>query len=233
MERTVKIEAQMGGAPTLLDLIKGTDLRRTIITCLMYASQNFAGNLIANQATFFFEREYIAPPDIFQAWMSDSPPRSRHLARPCFPAQSDQFVPSIRCERGCLVSYRLVRSSNHLSLGHSHEHHSALCSRHLRLCPTEHGNQLRPGLSRYHHLLRFCRYPRTDLIHHHRRDVLDPSSRFKHRCRPCRLLCRGDSHDLSSLAAAQPDRMEPRRQVRVPLGRYRLCLLDHGLLLSS
>jgi MFS transporter, SP family, general alpha glucoside:H+ symporter len=57
IERTVEIEAKMGGAPTLLDLLKGTDLRRTIITCLMYASQNFAGNLIANQATFFFERE--------------------------------------------------------------------------------------------------------------------------------------------------------------------------------
>lgn len=57
MERTVEIEAKMGGAPTLLDLLKGTDLRRTVITCLMYASQNFAGNLIANQATFFFERE--------------------------------------------------------------------------------------------------------------------------------------------------------------------------------
>lgn len=57
IERTVEIEAQMGGDPTLLDLFKGTDLRRTIITCLMYASQNFAGNLIANQATFFFERE--------------------------------------------------------------------------------------------------------------------------------------------------------------------------------
>ncbi|KAM0263968.1 hypothetical protein ACHAQJ_001003 [Trichoderma viride] len=57
MERTVEIEKQMGGAPTLLDLFKGTDLRRTTITCLMYASQNFAGNLIANQATFFFERE--------------------------------------------------------------------------------------------------------------------------------------------------------------------------------
>ncbi|RHZ53853.1 hypothetical protein CDV55_101968 [Aspergillus turcosus] len=55
IERTVKIEEQMGGTPTLLDLLKGTDLRRTIITCLMYASQNFAGNLIANQATFFFE----------------------------------------------------------------------------------------------------------------------------------------------------------------------------------
>lgn len=59
IERTVQIEAQMGGTPTLLDLLKGTDLRRTIITCLMYASQNFAGNLIANQATFFFERESL------------------------------------------------------------------------------------------------------------------------------------------------------------------------------
>jgi SP family general alpha glucoside:H+ symporter-like MFS transporter len=58
MERTVKIEEAMGGNPTLLDLWKGTDLRRTAIICLMYASQNFAGNLIANQATFFFEREY-------------------------------------------------------------------------------------------------------------------------------------------------------------------------------
>lgn len=59
MERTVEIEAQQGGTPTLLDLVKGTDLRRTTIICLMYASQNFAGNLIANQATFFFEREQL------------------------------------------------------------------------------------------------------------------------------------------------------------------------------
>lgn len=56
MERTVEIEAHAGGSPSLLDLFKGVDLRRTIITCLVYASQNFAGNLIANQATFFFER---------------------------------------------------------------------------------------------------------------------------------------------------------------------------------
>jgi SP family general alpha glucoside:H+ symporter-like MFS transporter len=57
MERTVEIEQKLGGTPTLADLFKGTDLRRTLITCLMYASQNFAGNLIANQATYFFERE--------------------------------------------------------------------------------------------------------------------------------------------------------------------------------
>ena len=56
IERTIEIEAHIGGTATLLDLWKGTDLRRTVITCLVYASQNFAGNLIANQATFFFER---------------------------------------------------------------------------------------------------------------------------------------------------------------------------------
>lgn len=55
IERTVEIEALHGGSPGLLDLVKGTDFRRTVITCLVYASQNFAGNLIANQATYFFE----------------------------------------------------------------------------------------------------------------------------------------------------------------------------------
>lgn len=59
IERTVIIEQQAGDNPSLLDLLKGTDRRRTIITCLMYASQNFAGNLIANQATFFFERKQL------------------------------------------------------------------------------------------------------------------------------------------------------------------------------
>ncbi|KAJ6014233.1 hypothetical protein N7540_008824 [Penicillium herquei] len=56
IERTIEIELQMGNAPNLLDLLKGTDRRRTIITCLIYTSQNFAGNLIANQATYFFEQ---------------------------------------------------------------------------------------------------------------------------------------------------------------------------------
>jgi MFS transporter, SP family, general alpha glucoside:H+ symporter len=57
MTRTVEIEAHTGSNATYLDLLKGTDLRRTIITCLVYAGQNFAGNLIANQAVFFFERQ--------------------------------------------------------------------------------------------------------------------------------------------------------------------------------
>lgn len=66
MERTVEIEAHTGGEPKLADLFKGTDLRRTLITCFMYASQNFAGNLIANQATFFFEQAGMSPEFAFK-----------------------------------------------------------------------------------------------------------------------------------------------------------------------
>ncbi|KAB5577891.1 maltose permease [Coniochaeta sp. 2T2.1] len=66
IERTVQIERQMGGEPTLLDLFKGTDLRRTIITCLIYASQNLAGNLIANQATYFFQQAGMSTDRAFQ-----------------------------------------------------------------------------------------------------------------------------------------------------------------------
>ncbi|CAM1508689.1 Fc.00g055370.m01.CDS01 [Cosmosporella sp. VM-42] len=66
IERTVEIEAKLGGNPSLLDLFKGTDLRRTAITCFMYASQNFAGNLIANQATFFFEQAGMSTDFSFQ-----------------------------------------------------------------------------------------------------------------------------------------------------------------------
>jgi len=72
IERTVEIERHMGGTPQLIDLVRGTDLRRTIITCLMYASQNFAGNLIANQATFFFEQAGMSQSFSFQLSLINS-----------------------------------------------------------------------------------------------------------------------------------------------------------------
>jgi SP family general alpha glucoside:H+ symporter-like MFS transporter len=61
MIRTNEIEKATTNNPTYLDLFKGTDLRRTLITCFVYAGQNFAGNLIANQAVYFFERECYHP----------------------------------------------------------------------------------------------------------------------------------------------------------------------------
>ena len=39
------------------ELFKGTDLYRTLIVCGVYAAQNLTGNLIANQAVYFFERK--------------------------------------------------------------------------------------------------------------------------------------------------------------------------------
>ncbi|KAJ7733062.1 putative maltose porter [Mycena maculata] len=55
MRRVVELE-KSATAPNYLELFKGTDLRRTLIVCGIYAAQNLAGNLIANQAVYFFEQ---------------------------------------------------------------------------------------------------------------------------------------------------------------------------------
>lgn len=55
MKRVVEMEATVK-SPSYLELFRGTDLRRTAIVALIFASQNFTGNLIANQAVFFFEQ---------------------------------------------------------------------------------------------------------------------------------------------------------------------------------
>jgi SP family general alpha glucoside:H+ symporter-like MFS transporter len=56
MRRVIDLEAS-DKTPNLLELFKGVDLRRTLIVCGVYAAQNLTGNLIANQAVFFFERK--------------------------------------------------------------------------------------------------------------------------------------------------------------------------------
>lgn len=56
MRRVVELE-KTDKEPSLLELFKGTDTYRTLIVCGVYAAQNLTGNLIANQAVYFFERE--------------------------------------------------------------------------------------------------------------------------------------------------------------------------------
>lgn len=56
MRRTIDLELSEK-EPSLLELFKGTDLYRTLIVCCVYLAQNLTGNLIANQAVYFFERE--------------------------------------------------------------------------------------------------------------------------------------------------------------------------------
>ena len=55
MRRVVELE-KTDKKPTHLELFKGTDLRRTLIVCFVYSAQNLTGNLIANQAVYFFQR---------------------------------------------------------------------------------------------------------------------------------------------------------------------------------
>ncbi len=56
MRRVVELE-KSEKEPNHVELFKGTDLYRTLIVCGVYAAQNLTGNLIANQAVFFFERK--------------------------------------------------------------------------------------------------------------------------------------------------------------------------------
>lgn len=51
MEKTTK-------SPSYIELFKGTDCYRTLIVCGVYLAQNLTGNLIANQAVYFFKRKY-------------------------------------------------------------------------------------------------------------------------------------------------------------------------------
>ena len=56
MRRVVELE-KTEKAPSHLELFKGTDLYRTLIVCGVYLAQNLTGNLIANQAVYFFRRK--------------------------------------------------------------------------------------------------------------------------------------------------------------------------------
>lgn len=55
MRRVIELETSQK-QPSYVELFKGTDTYRTLIVCGVYAAQNLTGNLIANQAVYFFEQ---------------------------------------------------------------------------------------------------------------------------------------------------------------------------------
>lgn len=60
MRRVIELETS-DKKPSHIELFKGTDLYRTLIVCGVYAAQNLTGNLIANQAVYFFQRKSFPP----------------------------------------------------------------------------------------------------------------------------------------------------------------------------
>ncbi|KAF2655160.1 maltose porter [Lophiostoma macrostomum CBS 122681] len=59
MRRVIEMEKSVK-PPSHIELFKGTDLRRTLIVCGVYAAQNLTGNLIANQAVYFFKQAGVS-----------------------------------------------------------------------------------------------------------------------------------------------------------------------------
>jgi len=59
MRRVVEME-KSEKEPNHLELFKGTDLYRTSIVCGVYLAQNLTGNLIANQAVYFFQQSGVS-----------------------------------------------------------------------------------------------------------------------------------------------------------------------------
>lgn len=64
MRRTVDLETSVK-EPNILELFKGVDAYRTAIVCGVYAAQNLTGNLIANQAVYFFEQAGLSTDTAF------------------------------------------------------------------------------------------------------------------------------------------------------------------------
>ncbi|CAI0648019.1 unnamed protein product [Colletotrichum noveboracense] len=58
MRRTIDLEKTVKD-PSYLELFRGVDTYRTLIVCGVYAAQNLTGNLIANQAVYFFRQAGI------------------------------------------------------------------------------------------------------------------------------------------------------------------------------
>lgn len=51
-----ELEKDMTSGASYLDCFKGVNLRRTEIICMLWATQNLAGNIFSNHSTYFFEQ---------------------------------------------------------------------------------------------------------------------------------------------------------------------------------
>lgn len=56
IRHTTELEKDMTSGASYLDCFKGVNLRRTEIVCMLWATQNLAGNTFSNYSTYFFEQ---------------------------------------------------------------------------------------------------------------------------------------------------------------------------------
>jgi hypothetical protein len=117
MRRTIELE-KTEKEPSLIELWKGTDRYRTLIVCCVYAAQNLTGNLIANQAVYFFERELPLICCLhtqlikFRIWCLN-----QHRLR----SRSHHLCPPDCNGHALLDSHHLSGPTHHLPLGFRHQ----------------------------------------------------------------------------------------------------------------
>ncbi|KAL1796138.1 hypothetical protein ACET3X_006362 [Alternaria dauci] len=56
MRHTNELEKEMSAGTSYMDCFKGSNRRRTEIVCMLFLSQNLAGNTFSNYSTYFFEQ---------------------------------------------------------------------------------------------------------------------------------------------------------------------------------
>jgi len=74
IEQTDFIEQELESTTTYIDCFKGTNLRRTEISVMVYLIQVIGGNPLIGYANFFFEQAGLDPADAFASTLSNSSP---------------------------------------------------------------------------------------------------------------------------------------------------------------
>jgi hypothetical protein len=195
MSRVISMESS-SHAPSYIELFKGTDLRRTLIVCGVYASQNLCGNLIANQAVYFFERKSLSPRIWCKKAWADPLCRGRRWHKHCVRVGSHHFCSPDGLRRRVLVPFYLRWPPQAFPVRRGHQLPFACLHRYRRLGWQVEDRFICASLFRSY---RFCRihFGRcTRFVGHHWRDFSYPLEASYHWYRTCHLLHRRDSLHL-------------------------------------
>lgn len=114
MRRVVELETS-DKEPSHFELFKGTDLYRTLIVCCVYLAQNLTGNLIANQAVYFFERELF--PSFTEIFSLISKCRGRSISQHRLRTGTHHLRSPNDLRYALLDPHHLLWSPHHLPLG--------------------------------------------------------------------------------------------------------------------
>lgn len=186
MRRVIDLELS-DKKPNILELFKGTDLYRTCIVCGVYLAQNLTGNLIANQAVYFFERELsITFPPMGKC--ANSSHRGRRVDQYCVRPRSDHLGPTDDFRHAVLDPHHVPWTTNHLPLGLCGQRHPTGGAWYCRLGWPLERREPGAGVLGSH---RFCLVhfgPCTRVVGHYRRNLRHPSPTSDDRYGTCRIL---------------------------------------------